>query len=47
MASPLAWNLDTLTLAGAESPDVRPALVGDYQLPDGCKAAVPAFQLFA
>ncbi|MCG8354929.1 MAG: molybdopterin oxidoreductase family protein, partial [Kiloniellales bacterium] len=44
--APLAWDQSGKQLASALLPDIAPAVVGEYVLPDGRKA-VPAFQLMA
>jgi anaerobic selenocysteine-containing dehydrogenase len=43
---PLAFDKKTGTLADATLPDIAPALVGEYKLPDG-RRAVPSFTLLA
>ncbi|MBM3600529.1 MAG: formate dehydrogenase [Alphaproteobacteria bacterium] len=43
---PLCWNRKGHATANALLPDIVPALVGEFELPDGRKA-VPAFQLMA
>src|SRR5690606_3974682 len=43
---PLPFDKKTSTLADATSPDIGPAIVGAYKLPDG-RTAVPAFTLLA
>ncbi len=43
---PLAFDKKTGALADATLPDIAPALVGEYKLPDG-RTAVPSFTLLA
>ena len=44
--NPLCWDGKIKALANARSPEVSPAVVGDYELPDGRKAQ-PSFNLVA
>ena len=44
--NPLAFDARDKKLVNAKLPDVAPAIVGSYELPDGRKA-VPSFQLLA
>jgi len=44
--NPLCWDGKTKALANARAPEVAPAIVGDYELPDGRKAQ-PSFNLVA
>ncbi|MBF0391771.1 MAG: molybdopterin oxidoreductase family protein [Alphaproteobacteria bacterium] len=44
--NPLAWDGERQACVSALLPDVKPAMVGDFTLPDG-RRAVPAFQLMA
>ena len=44
--NPLCYNLDKKKVVNALDPDIKPALVGEYEI-SGKRKAVPAFQLFA
>jgi anaerobic selenocysteine-containing dehydrogenase len=44
--NPLAWDTRTKSAVSALLPDIAPAVVGEFTLPDG-RRAVPAFQLLA
>ena len=44
--TPFCWDGPSGALAKATEADVKPALVGEFELPDG-RVAVPAFQLMA
>ena len=43
---PLAWDVTAKAAVNALLPDIKPAVVGEYELPDGRKAR-PAFHLLA